>query len=796
MHEHQVGRFHGHVRASGDGDAHIGLHQGRGVVDAVADHADAAPIGLENAHDLGLVAGEHFGAHLVDAHLASNSGSRLPAITRYHGHPQAGALEVGDVSGAGRARHVGQTDEPGQPAVHDHPHRSLTGVGQRCRSLLGKFDFSVVGHHLPVAHHHPMVAYASAGAVAGHGQEVGHLFQLRLILHGFLNNGPGERMLGALLHGRGQREERGCGPAVERNDVGDGRFAPGDGAGLVEDDSIETVRLFQSLRTLDQDTELGPPARADHDRRRSGQPQAARTGDDEHGHEDLQGESQTRAAQQPGSPGQQGDADHRGHEVPGDHVGQPGDGRLSLLGILDQADDLRQDRVAAHAGGAHGQQPFFVDAAADHPVPFFLGHRQGLASEHRLIHGRTAVDHLAVGGHSLARAHAQQVASLDLGGGNGALLAVDDYSGVARLQVDQRLDRLAGAVLGQRLQIAAQKHQGDDGGYSREIGVEGGAPAQGHVRQTPGTEQEGSGRAHGDQRKHIGPTVQQGAGAVGVDAAADPEHRQHEQQVHKADAQRVARKGQSIGHGQAGHAAHLQDEEGNPEDSCGNQRASLGLDLGLLATLPVFGDIVPLDDLEPRVDDGLLDIAQPQAAAVVLDPGLFSGQVDLDLGDAVELGHLALDPPHAGCAGHAANAQGDRAGSGWVFFCGRGCFDRLGSVPGLFHGPGDARGVELIRVKANAHAFGGQVDLDVVDAVEFSDFALDAAHAGRAGHAVDGEVALRSSFVCGFHISVHTGVRRRVNPGPRPAHPHPPGLRRKTAGLSVGPSARPHPGPR
>ena len=41
--ERDVGRLDGDVRARADGDAHIGLGQGRCVVDAVADHGhDAA----------------------------------------------------------------------------------------------------------------------------------------------------------------------------------------------------------------------------------------------------------------------------------------------------------------------------------------------------------------------------------------------------------------------------------------------------------------------------------------------------------------------------------------------------------------------------------------------------------------------------------------------------------------------------------------------------------------------------------------------------------------------------------
>src|SRR5207237_9347031 len=48
--EHDVGGFHRYVSARADGDAKVCLGQGRGVVDAVADHGDEVARLLEAGH--------------------------------------------------------------------------------------------------------------------------------------------------------------------------------------------------------------------------------------------------------------------------------------------------------------------------------------------------------------------------------------------------------------------------------------------------------------------------------------------------------------------------------------------------------------------------------------------------------------------------------------------------------------------------------------------------------------------------------------------------------------------------
>ena len=70
-------------------------------------------------------------------------------------------------------------------------------------------------------------------------------------------------------------------PAGRRHDLGHGRPAEGQRAGLVEDHGVDLVGDLEGLAAADEDAGLGAASGPDHDRRRRGQPEGARTGDDD-----------------------------------------------------------------------------------------------------------------------------------------------------------------------------------------------------------------------------------------------------------------------------------------------------------------------------------------------------------------------------------------------------------------------------------------------------------------------------------------------------------------------------------
>lgn len=74
--EDDVSCLDGHVRARPNGDAHVGLGQGRGVVHTIAHHGHSLPLVLELL-DLGhLMRRQHLRKDFVDANLKGKNSSQ------------------------------------------------------------------------------------------------------------------------------------------------------------------------------------------------------------------------------------------------------------------------------------------------------------------------------------------------------------------------------------------------------------------------------------------------------------------------------------------------------------------------------------------------------------------------------------------------------------------------------------------------------------------------------------------------------------------------------------------------
>ncbi len=116
-------------------------------------------------------------------------------------------------------------------------------------------------------------------------------------------NSFGQRMFGVTLGGGGQGKQLPVGQAVERNDIGQLRFAQGQRAGLVEQEGVGLGQRFQILTPLDHQASLSAGAdRGQHGNRRG---QGNRTGTSHHQH----GRSGQRIATEDESQGGQ-----RGHD--------------------------------------------------------------------------------------------------------------------------------------------------------------------------------------------------------------------------------------------------------------------------------------------------------------------------------------------------------------------------------------------------------------------------------------------------------------------------------------------------
>ena len=94
----------------------------------------------------------------------------------------------------------------------------------------------------------------------------------------------GDRVLGGVLERAGEAQQPRSRSTPSATMTSTHAHAPGrDGAGLVEHDRVDAPGRLQHLGALDEDAELGAAAGADEQRRRRGEPERARAGDDQHG---------------------------------------------------------------------------------------------------------------------------------------------------------------------------------------------------------------------------------------------------------------------------------------------------------------------------------------------------------------------------------------------------------------------------------------------------------------------------------------------------------------------------------
>ncbi len=264
------------------------------------------------------------------------------------------------------------------------------------------------------------------------------------------------------------------------------RFAAGNGAGLVEYHDSDRAHQLDRLAVADQDSVLRAESGGDHQRRRRGEPHRARAGDDEHRDSGEHGQRQGRHAgnldprqeagrprrdgahrvreEEPEQERRQGGGEDDRDEDAGDAVGELLDGQLGTLRFADDADDLREEGVAAHARGADAEEPVQVDRGADDGVAGLLVHRQRLAARGGFVHGAFARDDLAVGRDLLARADDEHVADFDRFAGNDGFLPVAFHARRLRAEFEQQPERAARARPGAGLDVAAGQMKGHDHG--------------------------------------------------------------------------------------------------------------------------------------------------------------------------------------------------------------------------------------------------------------------------------------------------------------------------------------------
>ena len=221
-------------------------------------------------------------------------------------------------------------------------------------------------------------------------------------------------MFARRLRGGGQREQR---VGIESGGWGEGDDPRGAGrerSGLVDQQRGGGAQPLERCGILHEHAGLGPAADPRHERNRSRESERARTGDDEHRHGIQERVDETRfgADEEPDSKRHRGEHEHDRGEPRGDPIGEPRDRGLALLRLLNETDDLGEQRVTADPFRVEDERAGGVEGARTDAVLCSLGNRDGLASQHRFVDLRRTVRHATVDGNVLAGPDAKPIAGL------------------------------------------------------------------------------------------------------------------------------------------------------------------------------------------------------------------------------------------------------------------------------------------------------------------------------------------------------------------------------------------------
>ena len=259
-----------------------------------------------------------------------------------------------------------------------------------------------------------------------------------------------------------------------------------------------------------------------------------------------------RTSERPDDEGQDRNGDDRRNEIARDTIGEPLDRGARPLRVADHAHNLREQRVAADALGAHGYAAVDRNRGTDDAIAWRLVHRHRLAGHHRLVHRRLPVDDDAVHGNLVARPDAQEITGADLVERNILLAAAVHPPRGLRRETEELPDRRSRLVARPKLQHLAEQHQHHDDDRRVEVRVH--AAGDDNHRAVD----IGCADPHADQREHVGAGVDDRVPHPLKERPAAPEHDrrcQHEAEpVHRGHADAVAQRAA------AHHVAHREEK--------------------------------------------------------------------------------------------------------------------------------------------------------------------------------------------------------------------------------------------
>ena len=388
-------------------------------------------------------------------------------------------------------------------------------------------------------------------------------------------NGPGKRMLAALLDGKRKTGKATLVHAVDAHDIGDHGFTRCDGSRLVEHNRFDIMGDLERLGRLHQDAAGSPATRSHHNGSWRGQAERAGAADHEHGDGMRERRGHIDGEHHPHEERRNRDDDDDGDEHAGDLVRYLLDGGLSGCGLVDKADDARERGVGADAVRPHDEPPGLVQGSACDGIAGMLADRHALAGDDRFVHHAVAFDDDTVDGHALTGLDHEHVADahlLDRHLFNAAIRCAP--RGLLRRQIHEFGDGVGGLALRPRLEVLAERDERQNHGCGFEAQVHGSrmreidipmahAPADAVdggdaiYRRCGGTER--------DERIHVRRAMSKRFKAHAEELEVHEDDRQQQKELGEREREHVLVAQEHPGQGPAEHMPHRQIEQWDGE---------------------------------------------------------------------------------------------------------------------------------------------------------------------------------------------------------------------------------------
>ena len=182
--------------------------------------------------------------------------------------------------------------------------------------------------------------YPSGQTASGQCSKICHFSRLQSLLLSLGHNCSRERMLTLLLERVSHAHQLRLTDSVSRDDIGNRRFAFGDGSGLVKSHNLYSSRVLKGLRGLEQYSVSRAHPVSDHDRHRSGKSKCTGAGNDENADGPLKGKCRCLSEKQPDHHHRNSDQNNRRHKNSGNSVGDSGNRSLRRRCVADHLNDL------------------------------------------------------------------------------------------------------------------------------------------------------------------------------------------------------------------------------------------------------------------------------------------------------------------------------------------------------------------------------------------------------------------------------------------------------------------------